>query len=138
MYPFSHNAGCPAHPGSYLHARIACITEIPLESFMKNRFLALLVVLIFSTPASLAVSPQFWERFSQEDLLKGTLTRVSIDPEGKLFLAPAYDLAYDTGQPYAFSMVRDKAGNVYVGTGHEGKVFKNRPARQGGALVSVH
>ena len=98
---------------------------------MKNRFLALLVVLIFSTPASLAVSPQFWERFSQEDLLKGTLTRVSVDPEGKLFLAPAYDLAYDTGQPYAFSMVRDKAGNVYVGTGHEGKVFKIDPQGKG-------
>jgi sugar lactone lactonase YvrE len=98
---------------------------------MKYRGLALLAVLIVLSAAAFAVSPQFWEKFSQEDLLKGTLTRVSLDPEGKLFLAPAYDLAYDTDQPYVFSMVRDKAGNVYIGTGHEGKIFRIDPQGKG-------
>jgi hypothetical protein len=91
---------------------------------MKHRGAALLAVIIFSASAAIAVSPQFWDHFSQEDLLKGALTGVSVDAEGKLFLAPAYELAYDTEQPYIFSLVRDKSGNVYVGTGHEGKVFK--------------
>ena len=79
----------------------------------------------------LAVTPQFWENFTQEDLLKGTLTRVSLSADGRLFLAPAYEMVYDTGQPYIFSMVRDKAGNLYLGTGHEGKVFKVDPQGKG-------
>jgi hypothetical protein len=81
--------------------------------------------------AAMAVTPQFWENFTQEELLKGTMTRVSLSWDGKLALAPAYDLVYDTNQAYIFSMVRDKAGNLYVGTGHEGKVFKIDPQGNG-------
>lgn len=91
---------------------------------MRYRGPAALIVLLALSIAALAVTPQFWENFTQEDLLKGSLTRVSLTPDGKLFLAPAYDLVYDTEQQYIFSMVRDKAGNLYVGTGDEGKVFK--------------
>ncbi len=79
----------------------------------------------------MAVTPQFWENFTQDELLKGTLTRVSLSWDGKLSLAPAYDLVYDTGQPFIFSMVRDKAGSLYLGTGHEGKVFKVDPQGKG-------
>jgi hypothetical protein len=89
-----------------------------------------LVLLVLSFTAT-AVTPQFWENFTQEELLKGTLTRVSLSSDGKLYLAPAYDLYYETGQPYAFSMVRGKSGNLYVGTGHEGKVFKVDPQGKG-------
>src|SRR5262249_7610686 len=78
-----------------------------------------------------AVTPQFWENFTQDELLKGTLTRVSLTSDGKLMLAPAYDLFYDTGQPYIFSMVRDRVGNLYIGTGHEGKVFRIDPKGTG-------
>jgi len=91
---------------------------------MRYQGWAVLTVLFTFSAATVAVTPQFWEDFSQADLLKGTLTGVSLTYDGQLFLAPAYDLAYDTGQPYIFSMVGDKAGNVYIGTGHEGKVFR--------------
>lgn len=91
---------------------------------MRHRSFAALSVLGVLSITALAVTPQFWENFSQEDLLQGTLTRVSLNSDGKLSLAPSYDVIYDTNQPYIFSMVRDKAGNVYVGTGHEGKAFK--------------
>lgn len=91
---------------------------------MKHRSTALPAALLALALSAGAVTPQFWENFTAEELLRGTLTRVSLSADGKLFLAPAYDLFYDTGQPYIFSMARDKAGNLYVGTGHEGKVFK--------------
>ena len=91
---------------------------------MRHRSFAVLSVLCILSLTALAVTPQFWENFSQEDLLQGTLTRVSLSSDRKLFLAPSYDSVYDTNQPYIFSMVRDKAGNLFVGTGHEGKVFK--------------
>jgi len=98
---------------------------------MRLKGLGLLVVLLGAATFALAVTPLFWENFTQEDLLKGTLTRVSLSWDGKLSLAPAYDLVYDTAQPYIFSMVRDKAGNLYLGTGHEGKVYKVDPQGKG-------
>jgi hypothetical protein len=98
---------------------------------MRKQGLAVLIVLLAFAVAALAVTPQFWENFSQQDLLKGDLKNVSLTSEGRLFLAPAYDLVYDTGQPYIFSMVRDKAGNLYVGTGDSGKVFKIDPQGKG-------
>jgi hypothetical protein len=98
---------------------------------MTRRGPAGLAVLLVLSMAALAVTPQFWEDFTQEDLLKGSLDHVSLTPDGKLSLAPAYDLVYDTGQPYIFSMVRDRAGNLYVGTGDEGKVFKVDPQGKG-------
>ena len=98
---------------------------------MRHKRLALFIALIATSCSVLAVTPLFWENFTQEELLKGTLTQVSLSAEGKLFLAQAYDLVYDTKQPYIFSMVRDKAGNLYVGTGHEGKVFKIDPQGNG-------
>jgi sugar lactone lactonase YvrE len=96
-----------------------------------RRSIFLFALLACSCGWLLAVSPQFWENFTQDDLLKGTLTRVSLGPEGKLFLAPSYDMFFDTAQPYIFSMARDRAGNLYLGTGHEGKVFKVDPQGKG-------
>jgi len=98
---------------------------------MRTRILAPLIIILVVSVAVFAVNPQFWENFTQEELLKGTLTRVSLSADGKLFLAPAYEMFYDSGQPYIFSMVRDKAGNLYLGTGHEGKVFKVDPQGKG-------
>jgi hypothetical protein len=98
---------------------------------MRRLVFGLIAVLPAAAAAVLAVAPQFWENFTQDELLKGTMTRVSLSWDGKLALAPAYDLVYDTNQAYIFSMVRDKAGNLYVGTGHEGKVFKIDPQGNG-------
>jgi len=98
---------------------------------MRKRILPLLIILLALAIGAWAVTPQFWEDFSQEDLLKGDLKSVSAGPDGRLFLASAYDLVYDTGQPYIFSMVRDGSGNIYAGTGDEGKVFRIDPQGNG-------
>lgn len=98
---------------------------------MQHRGMIVLAVLLVLSLSAFAVTPQFWENFTQEDLLKGTFKQLSLSSDGKLFFAPAYDLVYDTGQAYIFSMVRDKAGNLYVGTGDEGKVFKIDPQGKG-------
>lgn len=98
---------------------------------MRNRGVALLIALLGWTVVGGAVTPQFWENFSQEELLEGNLNQVSLTPDGKLLLAPSYDLVFDTGQSYVFSMVRDASGNLYVGTGDAGKVFKIDPQGKG-------
>lgn len=98
---------------------------------MQFKPVAVLILLLGLSLAAGAVTPQFWENFTQAELLEGSLQRVSLTPEGSLFQAPAYDLVYRTGQSYIFSMVRDKSGNLYIGTGDEGKVFKIDPQGRG-------
>jgi hypothetical protein len=98
---------------------------------MRNRGIAVLIAFLSWTVFGGAVTPQFWENFSQEELLEGNPNQVSLAPDGKLVLAPAYDLVFDTGQSYIFSMVRDALGNLYIGTGDEGKVFKIDPQGKG-------
>jgi len=34
------------------------------------------------------------------------------------------DMIYDTKEAYVWSSIADSAGNVYLGTGHEGRIFK--------------
>src|SRR5436190_18826044 len=90
---------------------------------MRYKVILVLIVCLAVSITATAVTPQFWENFTQEELLKGTLTRVSLSSDGKLFLAPPYDLLYDTGQPYVYSVARDSSGNLYVLTGHEGEAW---------------
>ncbi|MDR1727950.1 MAG: hypothetical protein LBT74_08555 [Acidobacteriota bacterium] len=85
------------------------------------------LALAWRVGGALAVTPRFWEDFTQAGLLAGRLDRVSLSPDGALSLAPAYEPLFDTGQPYIFSLARDGRGNLYAGTGGEGKVFKVDP-----------
>lgn len=98
---------------------------------MRHLLFAILLILSLLPVSAGAVTPQFWENFSQEELLKGSFNHVSLTPDGKLLMGPAYDVFYDTGQHYIFSLVRDKSGNIFVGTGDEGKVFRVDPQGKG-------
>ncbi|MEJ2109809.1 MAG: hypothetical protein P8Z37_07840 [Acidobacteriota bacterium] len=91
---------------------------------MRLRGVAALFFLLAQSMTASAVTPQFWENFTQADLLEGVLDHMSVAPDGRLFVSRAYDMVFDTEQPYIFSMVRDKKGNLYVGTGDDGKVYK--------------
>ena len=98
---------------------------------MRHLLFAILLILSLLPVSAGAVTPQFWENFSQEELLKGSFNHVSLTSDGKLLMGPAYDVFYDTGQHYIFSLVRDKSGNIFVGTGDEGKVFRVDPQGKG-------
>jgi len=97
-----------------------------LRSFyiMRTKIIAALAAFLGLSAAAWAVSPRFFENFSQENLLAGSHDRVSLAPDGSLSLAPAYDALFETGEAYIFSMVRDSLGNIYAGTGGNGKVFR--------------
>jgi hypothetical protein len=67
---------------------------------------------------------QFWQVGSFEEFLHGNLQGVSLGQEGALELAPATEAFFDPEQTLALSLAADKTGHLYVGTGHEGKVFR--------------
>ena len=73
---------------------------------------------------ALAVIPQFWETRTYDQFRGGELDGLSVTGDGRLVLAPSFDVLFDTGEPIVFAAAADSGGNVYIGTGHNGKVFK--------------
>src|SRR6478672_7767040 len=85
----------------------------------------------------LAVTPQFWEIRTYDDFRRGKLTNLSLTSDDELILAPRFDLVFNTEQPLVASAVADSKGNVYLGTGHDGKIFKVDAAGKGALLVDL-
>lgn len=90
---------------------------------MKNPFLCFAFIL-FSSFSLTAAEPQIWTVSSRADILKGEARNVSIDANGAVTLAPKLTEVYKTEQPYIWSSAVDASGNVYLGTGGDGKIFK--------------
>src|SRR3989475_4101133 len=85
----------------------------------------------------LAVTPLFWETRTYDDFRKGKLSNVSLTSDDELILAPRFDLAFNTEQTLVWSGVADSKGNVYLGTGHDGKIFKIDPSGKGTMLADL-
>src|SRR5438093_4016190 len=84
-----------------------------------------------------AVTPLFWETRTYDDFRKGKLSNVSLTSDDELILAPRFDLAFNTEQTLVWSAVSDSKGNVYLGTGHDGKIFKVDPSGKGTLLADL-
>jgi hypothetical protein len=83
-----------------------------------------LILAFFSSFIVHAGEPVIWQMSSRAELLKGEARGVSITDNGSLRLAPRLDRLFDTEQSYVWSTAVDSAGNIYVGTGHDGKLFR--------------
>lgn len=95
-----------------------------------------LIPLLFVLPA-LAVIPQFWEIRTYDEFRSGELHGLSVTSDGELVLAPRFDMLFDTEEPLIFSAVTDSLGTVYLGTGHEGKVYRVERDGNGSVLLDL-
>lgn len=68
--------------------------------------------------------PALWETSGRAELLKGDARGVSISDTGVVMLSPKLNEVFNTQQTYVWSSTIDSQGNVYLGTGHDGKTFK--------------
>src|SRR6516165_231496 len=83
--------------------------------------------ILFISMAALSVlggGPIFWRVDTRAEIEKGDARGVSIADNGALTLAPSLTEVFDTKQAYVWSVASDPVGNIYLGTGHEGRVFK--------------
>ena len=95
-----------------------------------------LLPIVLALPA-LAVIPQFWETRTYDQFRRGELSGLSVTGDGQLVVAPSFDLVFDTPDPIIFSAVTDGEGNVYLGTGHDGKVYKVDNGGNGSVLADL-
>src|SRR5215475_1886242 len=87
-------------------------------------FSALVLLSFFLSSIVQAGEPVIWQMSSRSELLKGEARGVSVTDNGALKLAPRFDRLFDTEQSYVWSTAVDSAGNIYIGTGHDGKLFR--------------
>src|SRR5258705_9575601 len=87
-------------------------------------FVAAVLLIAVLAGASFAGQPVLWETSGRADLLKGDARGVSISDTGMLMLAPRLTEVYNTEPAFVCASTVDAQGNVYLGTGHDGKIFK--------------
>jgi hypothetical protein len=93
----------------------------------RSCFVLTLLLVVVRPFAVEAVNPQFWTTTSFSDFSKGTLKGLSIERDGRLCLSPKFESVYDSDQALIWSAVIDSKQNLFLGTGHDGKVFKVDP-----------
>lgn len=76
----------------------------------------------------------FWEINKQIDIERGDTQGVSVSDKGIISLSPTFNEIFNTEQPFIFSTASDNAGNVYLGTGHEGRVYRVDKSGKGSIL----
>jgi len=84
-----------------------------------------------------ATEPQIWSVNTRADFAKGDARGISLDHNGTLTLAPKLAEVFKTGLPYIWSSALDSAGNVYLATGGDGKVFKVSAAGVGALFADL-
>src|SRR5579872_3990105 len=94
---------------------------------------SLLVIKRVGVPAALLIAasailsastPTFWTVSTQADFLKGDVTDLSIDADGRVFLGPSTTQLSETSAPFLWTLVAGADGTLFAGTGNEGKVLK--------------
>jgi hypothetical protein len=105
---------------------------------MIIKLLTTLAILIafFISPVH-AGQPVVWETSGRTELLKGDSRGVSITDTGVLMLAPKLTEVFNTQQTYVWSSAVDNQGNVILGTGHDGKIYKVSSAGTGSLLYDA-
>lgn len=88
---------------------------------MNKFFVFILLLFVVSIKAS---EPAVWSVDTRAEVLKGEAQGVSVTDTGAIVLAPKLNRLFDTGQSYVWSSATDAAGNVFLGTGNDGKIFK--------------
>ncbi len=108
---------------------------------LKRYFIFLILLssfLTFGLPLNVhAGQPVIWEINGRTELLKGDARGVSITDTGVLMLAPNLTEVFNTEQAYIWSSAIDIQGNVYLGTGHDGRIYRVTADGRGSLLYDA-
>ena len=71
-----------------------------------------------------ATAPAQWVVSTQQEFLEGELTGVSVTSYGTLVPAPSLEPLLESEEALIYSLVADREGNLYLGTGNDGRIFR--------------
>ena len=84
-----------------------------------------------------ATQPLRWTISEQSEFLQGEFKGVSITSDGRLTLAPAFEALLDTEEAFIYAAVLDGRGNLYLGTGNNGRIFRITAQGRGAEWVRL-
>jgi hypothetical protein len=99
--------------------------------------MATVLLVLVAVVGAHAGQPGLWETSGRAELLRGDARGVSISDTGVVMLAPKLTEVFNTQQTYVWSSAVDSQSNVYLGTGHDGKLFKITPNGSGALLYDA-
>lgn len=91
---------------------------------MKYRWLSSIVFLLVVVHAAFGVVPQKIELQNFEDYLKGKVDGLSLSYEGILTLSPREEKVTGPAEEFFLSILPLSDGDLYLGTGHSGKIYR--------------
>ena len=92
------------------------------------RVLCMAVVMLPAAFAVHASTPVIWKLAGHGDFIRGETRGVSITGKGRLTLSPVLDLVFESNEPLIWSLAADSRGNLYAGTGNDGKLYRIDPS----------
>ena len=81
-------------------------------------------VSLLAAVSSSGASTQVWELSEYKDFLRGRFENVSLLPPGTLTPAPKLVDLFTSDQPVIWTVAIAPDGTTYVGTGHQGRVYR--------------
>ena len=89
-----------------------------------KKYILFVLVGLFCVLNLQASEPAIWSISSRGEWLKGDARGVSITDAGAITLAPKLSEVFKTEQPYVWSSAVDASGNVFLGTGSDGRIYR--------------
>jgi hypothetical protein len=93
---------------------------VVLRKVLRN---AAFFIVMLAAASVWAVSSSLWESDSKTDFDAGEPDGVSVMAPGQIMLGPSADVSLIDAL-YAWTLAEDSKGNIYAGTGNDGKIFK--------------
>lgn len=85
---------------------------------------SILPCLLLTVAAATAEGPSFWTDSARSDFLKGETEGVAILEDETIVLSHRLENIVSLGAPVVWSLASDSRGRVYLGTGHDGRLYR--------------
>jgi hypothetical protein len=79
---------------------------------------------LFASISVCGATPGFWQAATQADFLRGDLENLSLDEHGRIMLGPRVERVYDPAVPFIWTATEGRDGELFLGTGNDGRVFR--------------
>lgn len=93
----------------------------------SHRALSLLSLLLTVASILAAATSQVWETTEYDQFVGGKLENISVQPDGALAIAPALETVFSSDQPLIWTVAAAPDGSLFLGTGHQGNVYRVDP-----------
>jgi len=106
-----------------------------------RKTLFIIFALVSAGVSASAVETKTWQHATEADFVKGTLDKLSLRSDGRLFLAPKCEQVLDSSLAVLWAVAADSKGNLYVGGGGPGsraaKLFRVTPSGKAETLAEL-